>query len=653
MSAKGNALSSRFFNSKIRSQNVSGKEKWIGYLLGPCGALLINAILGGTFLNQYWTDVLKIGGLWGGSFLVVFPLISKIIDAITNFIMGWIINRTHNKQGKARPYILLSAILVPITGILMYLVPNMSEEWQAVWVMISYNLFFSFAYTIYNMSHSMMVPLSTRNSQQRGVLAVFNQVSAVMVTGIIAALIFPMAILPLIGSSKSLWIGSMSIIAVAMLPLMLLEYYYTKERVTEELGHAKEIKVPYVMQIKAVLTDKYMLILLIYSIIYTAGSTLKTQALVYYSNYVLGTYNDGITQTLINVIGGVPMGIGIFAVWPLAKKFGKKNVSVAGFVLYALGSLICWLAPTNMVIVLAGQFIKNIGGLPCAYIFMSLFSDSFDHLEWKTGFRSDSLAMSIYSTISVVLIGVGMSVLNACLNASGYIPPINAGTLEEAESILAANGWLSQLPIGDYHAAIDGTFTVGIAQPESTINVIAFLFVGLEVLTGVISAILLSLVGVEKTLERKQQIIRARQRAAVEASGEVWVEPEVRAAEEQKRQDAEAEEAYCKELKERCEKKHLNYEAELAKHVEAVRKKEEKQAEKERLSKLKAEEKAKKAAEKQAQKLAGLTPEQKQKRDARRLAQEKKDEARWQAEKAKGEAYYEKMQKALAAAEAK
>ena len=307
MSAKGNALSSRFFNSKIRSQNVSGKEKWIGYLLGPCGALLINAILGGTFLNQYWTDVLKIGGLWGGSFLVVFPLISKIIDAITNFIMGWIINRTHNKQGKARPYILLSAILVPITGILMYLVPNMSEEWQAVWVMISYNLFFSFAYTIYNMSHSMMVPLSTRNSQQRGVLAVFNQVSAVMVTGIIAALIFPMAILPLIGSSKSLWIGSMSIIAVAMLPLMLLEYYYTKERVTEELGHAKEVKVPYVMQIKAVLTDKYMLILLIYSIIFTAGSTLKTQALVYYSNYVLGTYNDGITQTLINVIGGVPM----------------------------------------------------------------------------------------------------------------------------------------------------------------------------------------------------------------------------------------------------------------------------------------------------------------------------------------------------------
>ena len=650
--AKGAALSAPVFNSKIRSQNVTGKEKWLGYLLGPCGALLINSILGGTFLNQYWTDVLQIGGLWDGSFLVVFPLISKIIDAITNFIMGWIINRTHTKQGKARPYILLSAILVPVTGLLMYLVPNMSVEWQAVWVMISYNLFFSFAYTIYNMSHSMMVPLSTRNSTQRGVLAVFNQVSAVMVTGIFAALVFPM-ILPLIGSSKPLWVGVMAIIAVAMLPLILLEYYFTKERVTEELNRAKEIKVPYVMQFKAVLTDKYMIILLIYSIIYTAGATLKNTSLVYYCNYVLGTYSDGTTQMLINVIGGIPMGIGIFAVWPLAKKFGKKNVSVAGFVLYALGSLICWLAPGSMPVVLAGQFIKNIGGLPCAYIFMSLFSDSFDHLEWKTGFRSDSLAMSIYSTISVVLIGVGMSVLNACLNASGYIPPINAGSIEEVSSILAAKNWLPQLALEDYHAAIDGTFTVGILQPESTVNVIAFLFVGLEVITGVISAILLSFVGVEKTLERKQRIIRARQKAAAEARGEVWVEPEIRAQEEQKELDEAAEAAYRKELYERCEKKGLDYDKELKKHVSAMQANAEKQAEKERLAKEKEALKAEKAAKKQAEREAKLTPEQKEKREKARLEREKKDEAKWQVERAKGEECYHKMQSSLAAWEAK
>lgn len=73
---------------------------------------------------------------------------------------------------------------------------------------------------------------------------------------------------------------------------------------------------------------------------------------------MLGTYNDGITQTMLSVIGGIPMGIGVFAVWPLAKKFGKRNVTLAGFVLYALGSAVCWMFPTNMTIMLAGQFVK-------------------------------------------------------------------------------------------------------------------------------------------------------------------------------------------------------------------------------------------------------------------------------------------------------
>lgn len=644
---QGKLLNGRMWDSRIKSRNVTAKEKWLGYLLGPAGALLINAILGGSFLNQFWTDVLKIGGLWGGAFLVVFPIASKILDAITNFIMGWIIDHTKNKQGKARPYLLLSAFLVPITGMLMYMVPNMSQEWQAVWVLLSYNLFFSFAYTIYNMSHGMMVPLSTRNSAQRGVLAVFNQIAAVMVTGILAALIFPMAILPIIGNSKGAWIGAMSIICVVMLPVMLLEYYYTKERVTEELSKTEKVKVPYIMQIKAVFTDNYMLLLLVYFLIYTTGSTLKSTALVYYCNYVLGTYNDGTTQMLINVIGGIPMGIGIFAVWPLAKRFGKKNVSVAGFILYALGSAICWAVPTNLAVVLTGQFIKNIGGLPCAYIFMSLFADSFDHLEWKTGYRSDTLAMSIYSTITVVLLGVGLAILNACLNASGYIPPVNAGSLEEAQSVLSQNGWVSQLAIGDYKALVDGTFTVGIQQSDKTLNVISFLFVGLEVITGIISAVLLAFVGVEKTLKRKQDVIRARQKKACEDSGKVWVEPEVQLEEEQRMADEEEEETFRQELKVRCEKKGLNYDEELAKHVEKIRLKKEKQEQKELAAKEKAEAKERLAEEKQRQKLAKLTPEQTAKREARLQKRKERDEAAWAAESAKGEAIYNKMQAML------
>lgn len=102
-------------------------------------------------------------------------------------------------EGKARPWLLLSAPLLTVTGILLFTVPNSTETVQVVWVMVSYNLFYSFAYTIFNMSHGLMVPLSTRNTTQRGSLSVFNQISNIMMTGILVALVFPMVIMPLIG----------------------------------------------------------------------------------------------------------------------------------------------------------------------------------------------------------------------------------------------------------------------------------------------------------------------------------------------------------------------------------------------------------------------------------------------------------------------
>ena len=641
MNTNGKMLSGRFWNSKVRSQNVTNKEKWLGYMAGPCGALLFNAVLA-TYLNQYYTDVLHLGGEWGGMFLVIFPIISKIIDAVTNVIMGAVIDRTRTKQGKARPWLLLSAPLVAVTGVLLFVVPSGNVTLQIIWVMISYNLFYSVAFTIYNMSHNLMVPLSTRNTNQRGVLAVFNNISSIMMSGIVVALIFPMAIMPSLGTSQNLWIICMSVLSCITLPLTLVEYYFTKERVTLEGGDAAEKKVPISVQFKAIFTDKFMLLLLGYFLLYTVTTQLKNMALPYYCNYVLGTYSDGSTQTLVSVLGGIPMGIGIFAVWPLAKKLGKKNLTAMGFVVYAIGSAICWIAPSNMPVVLVGQFIKNIGGLPCAYVFMALFADTLDHLEWKNGFRCDGLAMSAYSVIITAAGGIVTGIFNGAISAAGYIAPENVAIkpeLTDAMQKIMENG--------------DGTFSVIFNQPDSVITAFVLFFLGIEASAGIVYAIMLMPVTVEKTIGRKQQVIRDRQRAAAEAAGEVWVAPEVRAAEEQKEQDEEAEEYYRKELKEMCEKKGLDYEAELQKHIEAVQVKAAKQAENEAKAAEKAVAKAEKARLKREAKLAKMTPEQLAEKDARQKAREQKAEEKWAAESAAGETVYAAMQAALAEYEEK
>ncbi len=504
-------LSGPIFRSRINSDTVTRPEKWLGYLLGPAGALLLNAVLA-TYLNVYYTDVLNLTPLWNGLFLAVFPIVSKIIDAITNIIMGQIIDRTKTKEGKARPWLLLSAFLLPVTGILLFTVPEAGDTVKVIWVMVSYNLFYSFAYTIFNMSHGLMVPLSTRDSTARGGLSVFNQITTIMMSGILVALIFPMLIMPAIGADKSKWILLMSVLSILALPLTLMEYYFTKERITEEAEQAGEKqRLPFKTQMKQLFTDKYMLLIYGYFLVTTIGTMIKNLGLVYYCNYVLGTYNDGITQMLVSVIGGIPMGIGIFAVWPLAKKFGKRRVTMVGCALIATGSLICWMFPTDMVTVLIGQFIKNMGGLPGSYVFMALFADCLDHMEWRYNDRIDGTAMSIYNIIAVAMGGIMTGVFNWMLARAGYLAPFTADSAAQISETLAANGWTAQVALDALKPAADGVYTVALSQPHNVSWVISFAFVGLEVFTSIAAFCLLFFLKVEKNLPKEQAEIKARQ----------------------------------------------------------------------------------------------------------------------------------------------
>ena len=84
----------RLPNSMVKTQEVITKEKWLGYLLGPAGALFLNAVLA-TYLNVYYTDVLGLTGVWGGTFLIIFPITSKIVDAFMVFKLqvSWWVSR--------------------------------------------------------------------------------------------------------------------------------------------------------------------------------------------------------------------------------------------------------------------------------------------------------------------------------------------------------------------------------------------------------------------------------------------------------------------------------------------------------------------------------------------------------------------------------
>ncbi|MCF0136187.1 MAG: hypothetical protein HUJ69_07180 [Lachnospiraceae bacterium] len=85
-----NAFTSQKWDSKIKSANTTGKEMWLGYVIGPYGMLLVQSIVN-SYYNQYMTDVLGFTAeraAWMAGFMVLFPLLSKLFDAVTNIIMG-------------------------------------------------------------------------------------------------------------------------------------------------------------------------------------------------------------------------------------------------------------------------------------------------------------------------------------------------------------------------------------------------------------------------------------------------------------------------------------------------------------------------------------------------------------------------------------
>ena len=106
-------LNAKIFDSRIKSDNITKKERLYGYLLGPFSVMMLNSILN-NYLNVYYTDVMNIGHVWGGWFLSLFPIVVKALDAFTFIIMGVIIDRFYSRQGKARPWILFSAPLLNV-----------------------------------------------------------------------------------------------------------------------------------------------------------------------------------------------------------------------------------------------------------------------------------------------------------------------------------------------------------------------------------------------------------------------------------------------------------------------------------------------------------------------------------------------------------
>lgn len=423
----------KILDSKIKSEQLEKKEMILGYLVGPSLMYLMTTALSGTYLMQFYTDVIGVSG----SVIVMMPIISKIAVAVMNVVFSTIINKTNTRQGKARPWLLASGIILPISGILLYMVPQASFKTQLMWILFSYNFFFVIALNIYHLAHSMMIPRSSRQSTERDRLSLFKNVSEGMIPGTLSAVIMPFIIRAIgVGTAaQSNWFRFMLILSIVAMPAALIEYFFTRERVMDS---SKTVSLG--SQFRESIKHKEWLIVIALIGLKYVESSFMSSTMIYYSNWVLGNSVDSGAkyQALLNVIGQFPLGIGVFMMVPLLKKYGKYTVMKYGFILAVIGNIIVFASPNNFVLVLVGMFIRSIGSIP-SMMSIALMSDVIDRIEKSSGYRFDSLGASLNAIMQNVASGIGQTSILLCINKLGYIVPQNtAQVINQPQALVSA-----------------------------------------------------------------------------------------------------------------------------------------------------------------------------------------------------------------------
>ena len=388
-------------DSRVKSPDVTLSEMIFGYFLGPFLVLAMTTVISTYYLTFYRTydDIFSSAS----SFLVLLPLISVIPMALANIIVGVILGRTQTRQGKARPLLFTAAPLLLLSGMVMFLIPYLSLGFRLAWMAITYNIFASVANPVYSNAHSLMVSLSTRNLEQRGKLSVVANIPAVAGNGLISNILMPV-VLSWINSAprvldgldvgqmivQNRWQTVMAIFAVLAFVGCLLEYRFTRERITEEdisadLTTEEKEPIPSIVQLRHATSDKYWWIVMIFYALYQMGVMFKggyVFNIFCHEFYTEGVQLLGYTvaadnmQALVALIGGVPLAAGMLFAWPVANKMGKRNFMILGCVLSVIGSVICLLGPGNIWILLIGQVVKGLSSIPGAYIMMALFADA-------------------------------------------------------------------------------------------------------------------------------------------------------------------------------------------------------------------------------------------------------------------------------------
>ena len=395
------------------SQKLSIREK-LAYGLGDSAANFVGATQA-TFLLFFYTDVLGITAYAAGTIL----LVSRLVDALNDPIMGALADRTNTRWGRYRPWLLWTAVPLAVALVLCFTRPDLTATGKVIWAIVTYNLLM-IMYAANNIPYCALSGVMTSDGDERTSLASWRFLCAMGAT--LLATMFTSDMIEVIGQGDTAFgfQGAMMVWGAVIVLCLATTFLLTHERVRPMKARKSSVRQDLADLFRnGPWVALFLLALLIYVQLSFRGGTM----LYYFQHFQQAPQllsrpdNFG----LFNGVGLAVVMLGVFLSNPLSKRFGKRNTfQVCLLVSSMLMAAFAYLPRDSVFGLFALQILMQLAFGPTIPLLWAMMADVADFSEWKTGRRSTALAFASIVFGFKLGSGVGGWLSGSLLQFAGY-----------------------------------------------------------------------------------------------------------------------------------------------------------------------------------------------------------------------------------------
>ncbi|GHE83428.1 MFS transporter [Thalassotalea profundi] len=363
------------------NKQLTLKEK-IGYACGDVASNFYWRVFD-VFLFIFYTDVFGISAATVGTMM----LVTRLIDAFSDPLMGALADRTQTRFGKFRPYLLWGIIPIVAAGVLTFTVPDLDDNGKIIWAYATY-IFMMLAYTFINVPYGALLGVITGNSQQRTTLTSFRFIGAFSGGSLVAYLTPELVVALGQGDTAAGWQYTMGLYGLVAAGLFIFTFFSTKERISPPKNQQTSV----IQDLKDLTKNKPWIVLFVLALVIMMTISLRASTGTFYFKYyaeredLIGSFS--MVYMLALMLGAAATPI-------MTKFFDKRKLLLCLMGIVAVLSAAFYFIPKdNIALMFILQIAIGFALGPKSPLVFSMYADSADYSEWKTGRRATAMIFS-------------------------------------------------------------------------------------------------------------------------------------------------------------------------------------------------------------------------------------------------------------------